>query len=153
MKYNWSPAVFLVLRSGGKGGKRQCKIFKDVVEGISIMRQNGVVWTGLSVQTFSSFLCYFQFRLAIISKKKKNKKRELLKKSLKGNEQFQIPNSSFLCIFGEKYTGFALSCKYITWFWVTVSKWKLKTTTSQSKLLFSPHCTTCGFSLQKKKRI
>lgn len=38
------------------------------------MRKNGVVLTDFSVQLFSSFICYFELSLAIISKKKKNKK-------------------------------------------------------------------------------
>lgn len=85
-------------------------------------------------------------------REKKKKKRKHIRSSLKGNEHFQIWNSSFLCILREKYTGFALSCKYTTWFSVIILKWQLMTTPSQNKLLFNSHCTTCGVFLPQKNQ-
>lgn len=125
-----------------------------ILEGISSMRKNGVVCTDFSVQPFSSFICQFQLKLIIISrgKQKKEEKREHIRNSLKGNEHFQIWNSSFLCILREKYTGFALSCKYTTWFWAIILKWQLKIIPSQNKLLFNSHCTTCGVFLPPKNQ-
>lgn len=116
------------------------------------MRKNVIALTDFSDFSFSSFVCYFELSLAIISKKTKNI-REPLRNSLKGNEQFQIPNSSFLRNLGEKPTGFALLRKYFTWFWVTIFKQQLKTTTSQSKLVSSPHCTIYIFFSEINKKI